>query len=149
MLCAGGEDNRITCWNLETEQKIAELTGYCSHVLCAAIAFDGKRLVMAGSDNTLLVWTVPVIEQTVPARRRRMDRSVRWWEVCPMPDDYDTDDGYDSEDDLYADPLYEGDEYDSSPPEQTHEEDDESEFSPFPTAFYGFVAMIMGETWDE
>lgn len=76
-----------------------------------------------------------------------MRGTVGWWEVCQMSDDY-ADDEYDTEDDLYSDPLYEDGPYGTDSPEESDEEDDESEYSPFPTAFYGFVAMIMGEHWD-
>lgn len=64
ILCAGGEDNRSTCWNQETGEKIATPTGHDGDVLSAVVSSDGKHLVTASADKTLLVWELPETGKT-------------------------------------------------------------------------------------
>lgn len=59
-LCAGGEDNRITCWDLDSGAQTGVLGGHRSPVLGLAIAPDGRRVVSANADASLLVWEIPL-----------------------------------------------------------------------------------------
>jgi WD40 repeat protein len=62
MLCVGGEDNTITCWNPRTGEKVATLTGHQGDVMDLAITPDGRLMVSASDDTSLLVWKTPVVE---------------------------------------------------------------------------------------
>jgi WD40 repeat protein len=61
-LCAGGPDNLITCWDLETGEQTATLRGHQGVVWGLAVGADGRHLVSASADTTLLVWTLPAVE---------------------------------------------------------------------------------------
>jgi WD40 repeat protein len=58
-LCAGGEDDAITCWDLGSGSQLGRWRGHASHVLSLAITPDSRRVVSASADTTLLVWDLP------------------------------------------------------------------------------------------
>ena len=57
--CAGGDDRAVTCWDLSTGEKTATFKGHQARITALALTPDGKRLVSASQDTTLLVWELP------------------------------------------------------------------------------------------
>ncbi len=49
----------VACWDLVNAKQIAALKGHNGAVTSLTLAKDGKRLVSASQDTTLLVWQVP------------------------------------------------------------------------------------------
>ena len=49
----------VICWDLRSGEKIAELKGHQMPVHALAVSPDGKQVVTASRDSTLLVWEAP------------------------------------------------------------------------------------------
>ena len=58
LLATGGEDARVYLWNSETGQKLHELPGHTSPILCVAFRPDGKLLASASSNGMIKIWEV-------------------------------------------------------------------------------------------
>jgi WD40 repeat protein len=57
---AGANENpTITAWDVATGRQLKRFTGLRGHATGLEFTPDGKRLVAASSDGTLLVWDVP------------------------------------------------------------------------------------------
>jgi WD40 repeat protein len=54
--------------DLTTGREVAQRRGHQGHVLAAAFSSDGRRLVSASADTTLLVWDLPGLASARPAR---------------------------------------------------------------------------------
>ena len=56
---AAGDNRIVTCWDLSTAAKTATLKSHQARITALALTPDGKRLVSASRDTTLLVWELP------------------------------------------------------------------------------------------
>jgi len=56
MLYAGAADDKISCWDVATGERTRTLGSHGGDVLGLAFSPDGRRLVSASQDTTLLVW---------------------------------------------------------------------------------------------
>ena len=55
---SAGSDAAIACWDLETGEQAAGLSGHRKAVTSLALSPDGRTLVSASEDTTLLVWDI-------------------------------------------------------------------------------------------
>jgi len=55
---SAGSAPNVTCWRLPTGEKATTLNGHESNAAAAALSPDGKLLVTAAADATLLMWDV-------------------------------------------------------------------------------------------
>jgi WD40 repeat protein len=55
----GLDPGGVALWDLESEEKIAELEGHAAFVSAVAFTEDGKVLLSASDDGTVLAWDVP------------------------------------------------------------------------------------------
>jgi WD40 repeat protein len=53
------ENNRITLWNIATEQPIKILEGHKNNITKILFTSDGKLIISAGYDGTLRLWGIP------------------------------------------------------------------------------------------
>jgi RNA polymerase sigma factor (sigma-70 family) len=58
-LALAGRDNVIRLWRLDGAREVGRLTGHQTAVNALVFTPDGKRLVSASNDGTLLIWDVP------------------------------------------------------------------------------------------
>jgi WD40 repeat protein len=56
--CSAGSDRRAVLWDLTTRKQTGVLTGHLESVQCLAFSPDGKTLVTASQDTTLLAWQI-------------------------------------------------------------------------------------------
>ena len=56
---SAGSGPNVACWDLSTGERTAELNGHEKAANAVAVSPDGKLLVTASSDTTLLVWQAP------------------------------------------------------------------------------------------
>ena len=54
-----GSDGAVACWDLRAGTLVTKFKGHGRPVLGLALSPDGRRLVSASQDTTLLVWRVP------------------------------------------------------------------------------------------
>ncbi len=64
-LAAGGSDNRIAIWDLESRQPTAHLVGHTGTVAALAASASGDVLVSGSYDTTLRIWNLS--EKQAPA----------------------------------------------------------------------------------
>jgi WD40 repeat protein/class 3 adenylate cyclase len=64
ILAAGGYDNTIILWDVQTGEQIGEpLQGHSDAVYSVAFSPEGKTLASAGADNTIILWDLNAHEQ--------------------------------------------------------------------------------------
>lgn len=56
---SAGSRRVVVCWDLTKNEKISEFKGHQHAVMALAVSQDGKRIVSASRDTTLLVWNAP------------------------------------------------------------------------------------------
>ncbi|MDP6779241.1 MAG: WD40 repeat domain-containing protein [Candidatus Latescibacteria bacterium] len=56
---SGGEDRGVACWDMTSGSLVREMSGHGRAVQALALSPDGKTVVTASDDTTLLVWQVP------------------------------------------------------------------------------------------
>lgn len=49
----------VRLWSVQEGKPLATFDGHCSHVLAVAFAADGKTLVSAAHDDTVIAWRIP------------------------------------------------------------------------------------------
>jgi WD40 repeat protein len=49
----------VRLWNIPEGKPLATFDGHCSHILAVAFATDGKTLVSAAHDDTVIAWRIP------------------------------------------------------------------------------------------
>jgi len=54
--CSAGDNRGVACWDLTAGERLAERRGHARPVRALALSPDGKTLVTASEDTTLLVW---------------------------------------------------------------------------------------------
>jgi eukaryotic-like serine/threonine-protein kinase len=69
-LASGGEDNTVRLWNVTSGKEERSLLGHKSAVFGIAFSPDGKRLVSAGSNGNLKIWTLEP-DRNKDARKRK------------------------------------------------------------------------------
>lgn len=56
---SGGDRAALVCWDLASGEPTHTLKGHEQAIRCLAVSPDGKRVVTAADDTSLLVWQVP------------------------------------------------------------------------------------------
>ena len=59
LVATGGSGKSVALWDLESEEKIAQLEGHAAYVSAVAFTEGGKVLLSASDDGTVLAWNVP------------------------------------------------------------------------------------------
>ncbi|MGD9497507.1 MAG: WD40 repeat domain-containing protein [Armatimonadota bacterium] len=59
LICAAGTSGRVVVWDLADGSRVRELTGHRAAVTGLALTGDGRHVVSASADTTLLVWALP------------------------------------------------------------------------------------------
>jgi len=49
----------VRLWSIPEGKPLATFDGHCSHILAVAFAADGKTLVSAAHDDTVIAWRIP------------------------------------------------------------------------------------------
>jgi len=49
----------VRLWSIPEGKPLATFDGHCSHILAVAFAADGKTLVSAAHDDTVITWRIP------------------------------------------------------------------------------------------
>ena len=61
LLVAGGDDGKLTFWNINTMESIISLEGHLKSVQDIAVSPDGKRIAsISWEEEPILIWGVPV-----------------------------------------------------------------------------------------
>ena len=57
IIASGGEDGTIVLWNVETGERLSDLTGHSKHIHALAFSADSKTLA-SGGGNEIYLWNV-------------------------------------------------------------------------------------------
>ena len=59
IFASGGEDGLVKLWHYDEGDTFAQGTGHSGAINSVKIAPDGRTVVSAGAEGSVMIWTVP------------------------------------------------------------------------------------------
>lgn len=80
---AGGLDNIIRIWDIETGQMVERLGGHKDSVYTIAFTYDGKGLISGSLDKELMYWDMVCLQAKLSRKDEKGSHTFSAHKVCP------------------------------------------------------------------